>query len=464
MDLSAHQLDEAAVLALVLGRLELALEALQAHGDGVERVPHLMRYRGRQIAHHRKVLPALHLRFQGLDLLHVEPLVVQDRREPEHTQGQDAAAETHHGPEALPPGGVHRVHGQADPEVAHGVVVQRDGLDQLVASSAGVGLRDTMSRALGRARPCRQVVQHRDPDECGVGMREHGEVVVQQRELVDIILPPQVLDLALDADLPLELEHVGRVRVHGDVSGEAPGLQGDAEDAVLPELVLGKRGCLARKLGPEPPPDMDRRIVTGPAAPKRGQEIVEVGRFGSGVRNPRAPLTVQELHLVEVVDGADVLYQPFGGVGGQQPVDDPRVVQQALAHELLDQLIALDGLLGARFHGLGQGQRLDLHLAHELFLQPAALVEDIKREQDHQQQDRGEEVGDEGSAFHGCSWPVSNGSWRQTATGGFNYTNGLELGKNALPAHAREKGRGDGTARRPIAPEEGARSGTDSLA
>ena len=124
---------------------------------------------------------------------------------------------------------------------------------------------------------------------------------------------PKVLNLALHADLALQLQHVGGVGVNGDETREAARFERDAEDAVLPELVLWESGRLPPRLGPEPAPDVHRGFVAGPSFAQLRQEALDVKGNGSGVRYPRPPLEVQELHLVQLVDGADALHQRRAG-------------------------------------------------------------------------------------------------------------------------------------------------------
>ena len=88
-------------------------------------------------------------------------------------------------------------------------------------------------------------------------MGQDFEVVVDQRDMLDIRLPAQFFDVFLHSDLFAKIDDVIGIGVDGDNAGKAPGADGDTEYAALPKFLCcdfrRRRGCILRQT-PAPAP------------------------------------------------------------------------------------------------------------------------------------------------------------------------------------------------------------------
>jgi len=150
-------------------------------------------------------------------------------------------------------------------------------------------------------------------------MRYDLQVSVEKGDVFDVRLPSQLLDLALNPDLILEVQDVIGVGVNGDDPRKAARAHGHAEGASFPKLCFFQlwRGLrwnffpLFRQRPPSPPHEGHHPLslaanLLGQLSPCLPHHLSHPFLYRGFVKFPRAPIPIKKLDLLEPVQGGQL--------------------------------------------------------------------------------------------------------------------------------------------------------------
>lgn len=229
-----------------------------------------------------------------------------------------------------------------------------------------------------------------------IGLREHVQIFVDQGNVVDVCLTAQLFDLPLNIDLLAKIEDVIGVGMDGDNAGKTARGDRNAKCAAFPKFFFGDFGRWIRLVqgqAPAPAPHehhgaavLDGFIRWSVSHAAHHFLHTPGARRGESVEG--APVGIEQFDFAEAIGRGDLLERLLIGRRKlQQLVDEPGVVEQALANQLFEQRIGQHRSADVGLHGVGQRQSFGFGLAQQLVLKTPRFKKNIDADEPQQQQD-----------------------------------------------------------------------------
>ena len=316
-----------------------------------------------------------HFHLQSFDLDQVSILVMKNRRHSQNPRGDDGQAEDNDGAQAVAPGGFHRSEGQADLEKPQIGFVERNRLNYFKIPFAPAAVDDLTEQLTIDFGFQYQRLFFLLSNTTPVGVGNNIQIAIEKRDKLTVRLAAEVLDLALHADLFLEVKNIVGVGVNRDDPGKTARAHGDTERTAFPEFfILDTQRRLA---GPflgffrGQAPALSPRVAYRRPVRLKGS----VWRFFPGYNRrqrgkfPGPALLIEEIDLLQAVHRTDLCKQRLIDMTRhKQLVDQPGVIHQALPDQILQQRVADDRVLNTGLHGFGQRRPLVFGLAQKFML------------------------------------------------------------------------------------------------